>query len=214
MNAAILKQSANLRDRYNLAVIGEFHGYDAFRKSFGTEIDSDGNPRISPVWQAGIQNGAQAGSIIGLCINGYISEWWGFKKTMDISISAAVLFNFPHFFAWDMSGFLAGSVLLGMPWGVFQALTVTYASDITPSALRPYLTSYINMCWVFGQLSAASVLRACYTLDSEWGWRIPVALQWVWVPCTYHSCTRNAYAKATGQLFSQECGSHQNHPGG
>jgi SP family general alpha glucoside:H+ symporter-like MFS transporter len=185
--ASVLKGSANLRDRYDLAVIGKFHGYDAFRKSFGTEIDGDGNPRISPAWQAGIQNGAQAGSIIGLCINGYISELWGFKRTMYVSLFAAVLFNSLHFFARDLNGFLAGSVLLGLPWGVFQALTVTYASDITPSALRPYLTTYINMCWVFGQLSAAGILRACHTLDSAWGWRIPIALQWAWVPCTYHS---------------------------
>ncbi|KAH6331258.1 hypothetical protein HBI38_019730 [Parastagonospora nodorum] len=173
---------AVVMEGYDLAVIGKFHGYDAFRKSFGTEIDGDGNPRISPAWQAGIQNGAQAGSIIGLCINGYISEWWGFKRTMYVSIFAAVLFNFLHFFARDLNGFLAGSVLLGLPWGVFQALTVTYASDITPSALRPYLTTYINMCWVFGQLSAAGILRACHTLDSAWGWRIPIALQWAWVP--------------------------------
>jgi SP family general alpha glucoside:H+ symporter-like MFS transporter len=40
--------------RYDLAATGSFLGYDQFRKRFGTELDQDGNPRISPAWQAGI----------------------------------------------------------------------------------------------------------------------------------------------------------------
>jgi SP family general alpha glucoside:H+ symporter-like MFS transporter len=162
--------------------MGSFLGYDQFRKSFGTEIDADGNPRISPAWQAGIQNGAQVGSIIGLWINGYVSEWWGYKKTMYVTLFASVLFNFLHFFAQNVNMILAGSILLGLPWGIFQTLTVTYASDITPSVLRPYLTTYINLCWVFGQLVAAGALRGCQSLESEWGWRIPTSIQWLWVP--------------------------------
>lgn len=153
-----------------------------FRKQFGTQIDPQGNPRISPAWQAGIQNGAQVGSIIGLWLNGYISEWWGYKKTMYVSLIGAVCFNFLHFFAQNIGMFVAGSVLLGLPWGVFQTLTVSYASDITPSVLRPYLTTYINLCWVMGQLVAAGVLRGCQTLTDSWGWRIPSSIQWCWVP--------------------------------
>jgi SP family general alpha glucoside:H+ symporter-like MFS transporter len=162
--------------------MGTFLGYDQFRASFGTEIDPDGNPRISSAWQAGIQNGTQADSIIGLWLNGYISEWWGYKKTMYLALGTSVLFNFLHFFAQNVNMILAGSILLGIPWGIFQTLTVTYASDITPSALRPYLTTYINLCWVFGQLVAAGALRGCQGLDSEWGWRIPTSIQWAWVP--------------------------------
>jgi SP family general alpha glucoside:H+ symporter-like MFS transporter len=162
--------------------MGSFLGYDQFRASFGTEVDANGNPRISPAWQAGIQNGALVGSIIGLWFNGYISEWWGYKKTMYLALIASVLFNFLHFFAQNVNMILAGSILLGIPWGIFQTLTVTYASDITPSALRPYLTTYINLCWVFGQLVAAGALRGCQDLGNEWGWRIPTSIQWAWVP--------------------------------
>jgi SP family general alpha glucoside:H+ symporter-like MFS transporter len=178
-----VKNLADKCSRYDLAAMGSFLGYDQFRASFGTEFDSDGNPRISPAWQAGIQNGAQTGSIIGLWLNGYISEWWGYKKTMYLALFASVLFNFLHFFAQNVNMILAGSILLGIPWGIFQTLTVSYASDITPSVLRPYLTTYINLCWVFGQLVAAGALRGCQSLDSEWGWRIPTSIQWVWVPC-------------------------------
>ena len=97
--------------RYDLAAMGSFLGYDQFRKRFGTELDQDGNPRISPAWQAGIQNGIQAGSIIGLWANGYISEWLGYKKTMYGALLAAVCFNFLHFFAQNIGMVVAGSVL-------------------------------------------------------------------------------------------------------
>lgn len=157
-------------------------GYDSFRQAFGTELDPDGNPRISAPWQTGVLNGVQAGSIIGLWLNGYISEWLGYKKTMYGALFLSAAFNFIHFFAGSIGQIVAGSVLLGLPWGVFQTLTVSYASDIMPSTLRPYLTTYINLCWVIGQLIASGVLRGCQTIDNDWGWRIPFAIQWFWVP--------------------------------
>lgn len=157
-------------------------GYDPFRRSFGTELDTEGKPRISAAWQAGIQNGVQVGSIIGLWLNGYISEWLGYKKTMYGALALAVCFNCLHFFAQNIGMVAAGSTLLGLPFGVFQTLTITYASDVMPSTLRPYLTTYINLCWVFGQLIAAGVLRGCSNFESAWGWRIPVSLQWFWPP--------------------------------
>jgi SP family general alpha glucoside:H+ symporter-like MFS transporter len=162
--------------------MGSFLGYDQFRQAFGTETDPRGHPRISPAWQAGIQNGAQVGSIIGLYLNGYVSEWLGYKKTMYIALCSAVCFNFLHFFAQNVGMIVAGSVLLGLPWGIFQTLTVSYASDVTPSVLRPYLTTYVNVCWVFGQLVAAGALRGCQGLGNDWGWRIPICVQWIWVP--------------------------------
>ncbi|KAF1931995.1 sugar transporter [Didymella exigua CBS 183.55] len=173
---------AVVMEGYDLAAMGSFLGYDQFRQRFGTELDLDGNPRISPAWQAGIQNGVQAGSILGLWANGYVAESFGYKKTMYGALLASVIFNFLHFFAQGIGMIVAGSVLLGLPWGIFQTLTVTYASDITPSTIRPYLTTYINLCWVMGQFVAAGALRGCQTLGNDWGWRIPVAIQWVWVP--------------------------------
>lgn len=60
-----------------------------------------------------------------------------------------------------------------------QTITVTYASDVTPVVLRPYLTSYVNLCWVFGQFIAAGVLRGFLNRDDQWAYRVPFAIQWV-----------------------------------
>ncbi|EMC92795.1 hypothetical protein BAUCODRAFT_37712 [Baudoinia panamericana UAMH 10762] len=63
---------------------------------------------------------------------------------------------------------------------MFQGLTTAYASEVAPVALRHYLTSYINICWVFGHFLGAGVLRALLYRKDKWGYKIPFAIQWVW----------------------------------
>ena len=46
--------------------------------------------------------------------------------------------------------------------------------------LRPYLTTFINMCWVIGQFFSAAVNRGSVNRTDEWAYRIPYAVQWVW----------------------------------
>ena len=75
---------------------------------------------------------------------------------------------------------LIGEILCGLPWGVFQTITTAYAAEVTPVALRPYLTTYVNLCWVMGQFIGSGVLRALLVRTDEWGYRIPFALQWMW----------------------------------
>lgn len=75
---------------------------------------------------------------------------------------------------------LAGEVLCALCWGVFQTLTTAYASEVCPVALRAYLTTYVNLCWVFGQLLGSGVLRGVSGIQSQWAYRIPFAVQWVW----------------------------------
>lgn len=65
---------------------------------------------------------------------------------------------------------------------MFQTLTTTYASEVCPVPLRAYLTTYVNLCWVFGQLIASGVLRAFLGGDpnNDMTWRIPYGIQWMW----------------------------------
>lgn len=75
-----------------------------------------------------------------------------------------------------------GEMLCGICWGFFQTLTLNYAADVCPIALRYYLTSFINVCWVAGQLFASGILKMCQEKhnDDDIGWRLPFALQWIW----------------------------------
>lgn len=119
--------------------------------------------------------GVQVGSIIGLYLNGWISAKIGYRKTMLGALVLMVAFIFLPFFAQNVETILAGAILQGIPWGVFQTLTVTYASEVMPTNLRAYLTTYVNLCWVMGQLIAAGVLKGCSGIEGQWSYRIPFA---------------------------------------
>ena len=69
-------------------------------------------------------------------------------------------FIFIPFFAQDLTTLLIGEIMQGIPWGVFQTMTTAYASEVAPVALRAYLTTYVNLCWVMGQFISAGVLRS------------------------------------------------------
>lgn len=116
----------------------------------------------------------QVGEIIGLYLNGYISEKVGYKKTMIGSMVLMILFLFLPFFAPNIQTLLAGEILQGIPWGVFQTLSTTYASEVMPTCLRAYLTTYVNLCWVFGQLIGAGVLRGFLERTDQWAYRMLV----------------------------------------
>jgi MFS transporter, SP family, general alpha glucoside:H+ symporter len=51
---------------------------------------------------------------------------------------------------------------------------------VAPVVLRPYLSSFINACWVIGQFFAAAVNRGSVERTDMWAYRIPFAIQWVW----------------------------------
>lgn len=84
------------------------------------------------------------------------------------------------FTAPNVQTLLAAEILCGIPWGIFQTLTITYASEVCPIALRGYLTTYVNFCWGLGQEIGIGVLFAMLKRDDEWSYRIPYGLQWMW----------------------------------
>ncbi|KAK8068898.1 hypothetical protein PG994_005514 [Apiospora phragmitis] len=118
-----------------------------WKNRFGDELDpTDGGKLVSSRWQTIILNGTQVGCIIGLLINGYISEWLGYKKTMVATMIFMIAAIFIPFFSTGLEMFLAGGIIQGLPWGIFQAL-MTFAQHIS---------------------------------ETEWVYRIPFALQWIW----------------------------------
>jgi SP family general alpha glucoside:H+ symporter-like MFS transporter len=62
-----------------------------------------------------------------------------------------------------------------------KTLTTAYASEVCPIQLRGYLTAYVNLCWGVGILLSSGVVKATVPIASDWSWRIPFVVQWVWV---------------------------------
>ncbi|KAJ6093028.1 General alpha-glucoside permease [Penicillium sp. IBT 16267x] len=116
---------------------------------------ADGTYQVSAAWQSGLTNGALVGELIGLLINRIIVERFGYKKSVIGSLITYVAFVFIIFFAKTL-----------------PTITTTYASEVCPVVLRPYVTTYVNLCW--------GVLKAMSSRTDDWGYKILFALQWMW----------------------------------
>lgn len=112
--------------------------------------------------------------------DGYIADKFGYKKTMIGALCLVTVFIFVPFFSPNIHVLLLGQILLGIPFGIFQTLTCTYASEVCPTQLRAYMTTWVNLSWIIGQILASGVLRGTVAIEGQWSYRIPMALQWVW----------------------------------
>lgn len=176
---SLLLSTAIIMEGYDTTLLGNFYAFPEFKKKFG-DLQPDGTYLITASWQAGLSNASSVGSIFGLMLNGWLSEKVGYRKTILMALVLMIGLLFIPFFAQNTTTLLVGQLLQGVPWGIFQTLTTAYASEIVPVALRAYLTTYVNLCWVIGQFIAAGVLKGMLQRQDEWGYRIPFALQWMW----------------------------------
>ncbi|KAL6906569.1 sugar transporter domain-containing protein [Trichoderma evansii] len=164
---------------YDISLVNNFYAFDQFNQKYG-ELFPDGTYQVPARWQSGLSNGAAVGEIIGLFINGFVSERFGYRKTVMACLVMIAAFTAIFFTAPNVKALLVAEILCGIPWGIFQTLTVTYASEVCPVALRGYLTTYVNFCWGLGQEIGIGVIFAMLKRDDQWAYRIPYGLQWMW----------------------------------
>lgn len=113
-------------------------------------------------------------------MNGYFASRFGYRVVMMVSLVFMAAFIFVVFFANSAAVLLVGQILCGLSWGVFATIGPAYVSEVCPTALRGYLTTYVNMCWAIAQLIAAGVMYGLVNRPDEWSYRIPFTLQWIW----------------------------------
>ncbi|KAJ4289378.1 hypothetical protein N0V88_006856 [Collariella sp. IMI 366227] len=176
---SIFLSTCIVMEGFDNAFLASMFAYPAFQRKFG-DLQPNGKYELTAAWQTGLTNGVLAGQILGLFANGIIADRFGYRKTLIGALVGCIGFIFIIFFAESLIQLLIGEILIGIPWGVFQTLTTTYAAEVCPTHLRAYLTTYVNLCWVIGQFIASGVLRAMLERNDKWGYKIPFALQWVW----------------------------------
>ncbi|KAJ5907605.1 hypothetical protein N7495_000287 [Penicillium taxi] len=176
---SILISTCIAMEGYDISLVNNFYAFPQFNRKYGT-LSTDGTYQVSAAWQAGLSNGAYVGEIIGLLINGWASERFGYRYTIMACLVLVSAWTAIFFTAQSVHALLAAEILCGLPWGVFQTLTITYASEVCPVALRGYLTTYVNFCWGLGQLIGVGVIKAMLKRADEWAYRIPYGLQWMW----------------------------------
>ncbi|PVH15251.1 uncharacterized protein CXQ87_003089 [Candidozyma duobushaemuli] len=177
---SVILSSAIVMEGYDLNLINSFYTFPSFVRSFGEYYPESDRWEIPARWQTGLSMAVNCGQVLGLFIVGFVSERLGYRKTMISSLLLVTALIFIVFFAQNITMLLIGEILLGLPWGAFQAITLSYASEVCPTVLRLYLTTYVNVCWVIGQLISSAVLRGLVNSDITDSWKIPFGLQWVW----------------------------------
>ncbi|KAK0728793.1 hypothetical protein B0T26DRAFT_673266 [Lasiosphaeria miniovina] len=176
---SVLISTCIVMEGYDVCLINNFYAFPQFKKKYGEQLPN-GDWEVSAPWQAGLSNGANVGELIGLLINGWVSERFGYRYTLMVSLTLIIAWTALFFTAQNVQTLLAAEILCGIPWGIFQTLTITYASEVCPVAMRGYLTTYVNFCWGVGQEIGIGVIMSMLKRDDEWSYRIPYALQWMW----------------------------------
>lgn len=176
---SLLISSCIIMEGYDVSLLGNFYAFSAFNEKYGTPLP-DGSYQVSAPWQAGLSNGANVGAIVGLIIYGYLAERIGYRKTLMIAMVFLAGFIAIYFTAQSISTLLVAAILCGTSLGCFQTLTISYAAEVCPVALRGYLTTYVNACWGIGQLIGVGVIKAMLPRTDQWAYRIPYGLQWMW----------------------------------
>jgi SP family general alpha glucoside:H+ symporter-like MFS transporter len=153
-------------ESYDLQIVNSFYAFPQFQKRFGVPVGA--GFQIPAKWQLGISLGAHVGLIGGVFLNGYLSDKLGHRKTLMgalVWLSGGI---FIMFFATSIEMIFAAELIWSvcrrggeakyrqadisnssLPFGLFAAATPTYAAEICPLILRGYLTTYMNLCWVY-----------------------------------------------------------------
>lgn len=124
--------------------------------------------------------GNPVGQVVGALVAGYPMDLFGRKSTFFACVGLTACLIFIQFFARSLVALLIGELLGGLVLGCFVVIAPTYASEVCPMAIRGHLTSYVNLCFVMGQLLANGVTAGTSKLDNHWAYSLPFALQWFW----------------------------------
>ncbi|PPJ51426.1 hypothetical protein CBER1_09338 [Cercospora berteroae] len=167
-----------LMTAFDPQLLGNLYATPAFQRDFGYLYE--GSYIISAPWQTGLSMGNPIGQVVGAFFAAYPLEWYGRKRTFGVCVILTAAFIFIQFFARSLPLLLVGELLGGLILGTYAVIAPAYASEVCPVALRGLLTSYVNLCFVMGQLIANGVIAGTSQLDSHWAYSAPFAAQWVW----------------------------------
>ena len=85
---SILISTCIAMEGYDVCLVNNFYAFPPFNRKYGVQ-GSDGTYQIPAEWQAGLSNGAQCGEIIGLFINGFVSEKFGYRYVRKATVISA-----------------------------------------------------------------------------------------------------------------------------
>lgn len=182
---AALMAAPIIMEGYETALVPSFFSFKSFQELYGSQNKS-GQYIVRPAWQSGITISAAIGQLIGLWLAPRVVNRFGYRFCTMTGLTWAAGCLLIGFFSLSQFGklhvYLLGEFFLGIPWGLFQGITLPYVSDITPLKLRGPAATMINIFWLIGQLVSASILRAATEIkDKHWSIKMPMLIQYSWL---------------------------------
>lgn len=167
---------------YDIVLIGSFYGLPAFRERYGQPVPGDptAGKQVSSRWQVALGVASLVGQVIGSFFISIPMDRFGRRPTLLVSLFLTMCLTFMQFFSPSIQVLAASEYISGVVWGGYQVLIPTFASELMPTKLRPWLTGYINACYNIGGLICSGIIKAFDNRTDQWGYRVPFALQWIW----------------------------------
>ncbi|KFY35428.1 hypothetical protein V494_05927 [Pseudogymnoascus sp. VKM F-4513 (FW-928)] len=165
-------------ESFDMFLNGNFVAIDAFKERYGVWVEGDGWT-IETKWQSALFQSGQCGAFVGVFLAGPITNRIGYRWTTILGLILMNATIFVSFFANSLALLVVGQALEGVPWGLFIANSPAYASEIVPLVLRGISTATLQVSWSIGSIIVAGVTYGFNQQKSEWSWRIPLALQWI-----------------------------------
>ncbi|KAL4962744.1 putative MFS maltose transporter [Aspergillus stella-maris] len=165
-------------ESFDMFLNTNFVALEYFAKVYGVETE-DGSYAIPTRWQSALFQAGQCGAFIGVYLAGPITNKIGYRWTTLVGLVLMNATIFVSFFADSLTLLVVGQALEGVPWGFFIANSPAYASEVVPLPLRAACTATLQMSWSIGSIIVAGATYGYNGMQSEWAWRVPLALQWI-----------------------------------
>jgi len=120
---------------YDQSLIGGLYGQPSFRMHYGDFYPGIGY-QIASKWQVALSLAVNIGNIIGVGLNGYVVDRYGYRRVLVTAYFFIIAFIFIQFFAKSKGVLFAGELLSGIPLGMFDVLGNSFVSEVCPTALR------------------------------------------------------------------------------
>lgn len=118
------------------------------------------------------------GLILGGVIVGPVVGRFGRKYTIGGAYLINIAGVFLQYFCTTPAQFFGSKLLTGLPLGAFATIAPTYASEMSPLAIRGAMTGGMNLAIVLGNTIGYGVLREASNYTGKATYRILFATQW------------------------------------
>jgi MFS family permease len=167
---------------YGLAIIGSTVGQPNFYTYF--HLATAGEPGYDHTTNMiGALNGVNSAGAIGGCIfQGWSSDYYGRKRTMQIGCCVLIVGGALCSGAVDMAMFLVGRFIAGLGAGVLACVVPIYQAEVSTADTRGAMVCVTGIMYAFGYSLAGWMGYACYFMKAsdpaaQFSWRFPLAFQ-------------------------------------